>query len=192
MLQLRQGFVLRRIVDQALRSEMNSTSRVRQDLQITMSMNNSQRPAWPEWTLRIAALYNLVWGATAIIAPLWMLERLGMNPLPNYPEFWQCIGMIVGVYGVGYWIAASDPVRFWPLVLVGLLGKILGPIGFLQAILAGRLPLSLGWTILTNDLVWWVPFGIMLRNAARAGELARWTGSGRGALGEPLKKSAGV
>jgi hypothetical protein len=157
-----------------------------------MSTHNFQRPAWPEWTLRIAAIYNLVWGATAIIAPLWMLERLGMNPLPNYPEFWQCIGMIVGVYGVGYWIAASDSVRFWPIVLVGLLGKILGPVGFLQAILAGRLPLSLGWTILTNDLIWWVPFGIILWNAARAGELARWTGSGRDVFRKPLKKSAGV
>jgi hypothetical protein len=95
-------------------------------------------------------------------------------------------------YGVGYWIAASDPVRFWPLVLVGLLGKILGPIGFLQAIVAGRLPLSLGWTILTNDLIWWVPFGIILWNAAQAGELARWTGSNRDVLRKPLTKSAGI
>lgn len=44
----------------------------------------------------------------------------------NYPEIWQCVGMIVGVivgvYGIGYLVAASDPRRHWPIVLVGLLG----------------------------------------------------------------------
>jgi hypothetical protein len=75
--------------------------------------------------------------------------------------------MIVGVYGVGYAIAARDPVRHWPIVLVGLLGKVLGPIGFLDAALGGRLPWTFGWTIVTNDLVWWIPFGAILWQAAR-------------------------
>ena len=46
--------------------------------------------------------------------------------------------MIVGVYGVGYATAALDPSRHWPVVLVGLLGKIFGPIGFLSAVVGGR------------------------------------------------------
>jgi hypothetical protein len=91
----------------------------------------------------------------------------GMDPLPNYPELWQCIGMIVGVYGIGYWIAARDPVRHWPIVLVGLLGKIFGPIGFLLAVLNDRFPFEMGLTILTNDLIWWIPFGLILWNARR-------------------------
>ena len=40
------------------------------------------------------------------------------------------MGMIVGVYGIGYLIAARDPRTHWPIVLVGLLGKVFGPIGF--------------------------------------------------------------
>ena len=39
---------------------------------------------------------------------------------PRYPQIWQCVGMIVGVYGVGYLVAASDPLRHWPIVLVGM------------------------------------------------------------------------
>jgi len=70
--------------------------------------------------------------------------------------------MIVGVYGIGYWFAADDFRRHWPIVLVGFLGKILGPIGFLQSAITGVLPWSWGLTILTNDLIWWIPFGGML------------------------------
>ncbi len=80
--------------------------------------------------LWLAALYNLVWGTVVILFPLSLFQLLHM-PLPTYPEIWQCVGMIVGVYGIGYAIAALNPDRHWPIVLVGLLGKIFGPIGFL-------------------------------------------------------------
>lgn len=82
---------------------------------------------------------------------------------------WQCVGMIVGVYGVGYWVAAKDCYRHWPIVLVGLLGKLFGPIGFVDAVLVrGILPASFGYTIITNDLIWWIPFTLMLVGARRA------------------------
>jgi hypothetical protein len=61
--------------------------------------------------------------------------------------------MIVGVYGVGYEVTALYPVRHWPVMLAGLLGKILGPIAFLYAVVGGTLLLSFGVTILKNDLV---------------------------------------
>ena len=80
---------------------------------------------------------------------------------------WQCIGMMVATYGIGYAIAATNPLRFWPIALVGLLGKIFGPIGFLLAVLKRGLPWVAGWTIVTNDLIWWVPFFLILRRAYR-------------------------
>lgn len=125
---------------------------------------------WMRTVLRLAAAYNLLWGAAVVLFPQAMFRLLNM-PEPLYPHIWQCVGMIVGVYGVGYAAAAVNPIRHWPIVLVGLLGKIFGPIGFVFAVVTGALPLSMGWTILTNDLVWWVPFGVMLRRAWRAGEI---------------------
>jgi hypothetical protein len=86
---------------------------------------------------------------------------------PNYPEIWQCVGMIVGLYGIGYLIAAQDSHTHWPIVFVGLLGKIFGPIGFLIALLRGAFPPLFGLTILTNDLLWWIPFTLILREAYR-------------------------
>ena len=73
--------------------------------------------------------------------------------------------MIVGVYGVGYLIAARDPARHWPIVLVGLLGKVFGPIGFAVALAKGVFPPLFAVTILTNDLIWWIPFALILMHA---------------------------
>lgn len=114
--------------------------------------------------LQLAATYNLAWGAFVVLFPTVPFDWLGLEP-PRYPQIWQCVGMIVGVYGVGYAIASTAPLRHWPIVLVGLLGKVLGPIGFLSAAVNAELPWSAGWTILTNDLIWWVPFGLILRAA---------------------------
>jgi hypothetical protein len=50
----------------------------------------------------------------------------------------------------------------------GLLGKIFGPIGFVWAAAQGELPWIAGLTILTNDVLWWLPFGLILNWAWRA------------------------
>ena len=117
--------------------------------------------------LAVAAVYNVLFGAWAVLFPASAFSLAGIDQ-PNYPELWQCIGMIVGVYGVGYWIAARDPRTHWPIVLVGLLGKVFGPIGFLLAASRGELPWRFGVVILTNDLVWWWPFASILLAARRA------------------------
>ena len=123
--------------------------------------------AWMRWVLFAAGVYNLAWGAVVVVFPLGLFRIAGLQP-PLYPSIWQCVGMIVGVYGVGYLAASRDPTRHWPIVLVGLLGKVLGPIGFVWAAQRGELPWSFGWTIVTNDLVWWWPFAAILWAAARS------------------------
>jgi len=113
-------------------------------------------------TLKLAAIYNIILGAWIILFPHSFFDFVGMERL-NYPEIWQCVGMIVGVYGVGYWIAASDPYKHYPIVLVGFIGKILGPIGFSQALMNNRFPLAFGILILFNDLIWWPSFYKILK-----------------------------
>ncbi|MFT4515657.1 MAG: small multidrug resistance pump [Planctomycetota bacterium] len=128
---------------------------------------NQEAPRWAKRWLAAAAIYNLVWGAFIVLSPGTLFEWCQMEQ-PRYVPIWQCVGMIVGVYGVGYAIAASNPIRHWPLVLVGLLGKVFGPIGFIEAAWTGQIPLQFGWTILTNDLLWWPAFGRILWIAWRA------------------------
>ncbi len=127
---------------------------------------------WKYYVLWIAGIYNLLWGASVIIAPKLFFNLSGMA-LPNYLMIWQCVGMIVGVYGIGYIIAAYKPNVHWPIVLVGFLGKIFGPIGFVWYLAQGAFPAEFALTILSNDLIWWIPFGKILWDAWESGEIQK-------------------
>ncbi len=132
-----------------------------------MGPEHQPSPLWATRWLQAAGVYNLVWGAVVVAAPNALFDLAGMQRM-QYPEIWQCVGMVVGVYGVAYLLAARDHRTHWPIVLVGLLGKILGPIGFALAFARGTFSPVFAITILTNDLVWWIPFGMMLWDAARS------------------------
>lgn len=136
-------------------------------------------PRWMATVLKVAAVYNIVWGAAVVAAPGLFFRLAGMPEQSALTlNIWACVGMIVGVYGVGYWAASGDPLRHWPIVLVGLLGKIFGPIGFAKALYDGVFPPVFGLTILTNDLVWWIPFTLMLVAARRRHLAERAAGAG--------------
>jgi len=117
--------------------------------------------------LRLAAGYNILWGAWVVLFPQHFFQILGM-PEINHPMIWQGMGMVIGVYGLGYWWAAGDPLRHWPIVAVGFLGKLFGPLGYLFNVLQGQAHPQFGWTLITNDLIWWVPFALILRAAWQA------------------------
>lgn len=124
-------------------------------------------PNWMRTVLIAAGLYNILFGIWAVCWPHLWFDWSGMAR-PGYPEIWQSVGMIVGVYGLGYLIAATHPIRHWPIILVGFLGKIFGPLGFAKAIADGALPLSAAWIIIGNDLIWWIPFAIILWKTMQA------------------------
>jgi hypothetical protein len=112
-----------------------------------------------------AAGYNLAWGATAILWP-GLLFRLLRLPSPAPAALWQALGMMVLVYAPAYWWLARDPVRHRHLALIALLGKILGPLGFLWALADHGLPINFGVIIVTNDLIWWPAFFAFVVDAA--------------------------
>ena len=117
-----------------------------------------------------AAAYNAIWGGFVMLWPTALFEWLKI-PAPNPATWFQCIGMMVGVYAIGYWLIARDPARFGPFVYVGLAGKILGPIGFLVAANKGDLPWAFGWINVFNDLIWlpaFICFAIQLQRVESA------------------------
>ncbi|OCX54793.1 hypothetical protein BEL04_04160 [Mucilaginibacter sp. PPCGB 2223] len=109
-----------------------------------------------------AAIYNLFWGAVISIHP--QLILFGNAPTPYILILIRCIGMLVGVYGVAYYFCSRDPVRYWPLILVGLIGKVLGPIGAACYVTVGAIPASFLWVNVFNDLIWIGPFGWILHH----------------------------
>ena len=126
-------------------------------------------------TFALAGAYNLGWGAYSALDPQWLFRYAGM-PLSNHPEVFACLAMVVGIYGFLYWQVARDPEHGAAIAAVGLLGKVLGPIGLAQLI--GHAPLAMKSMILcvTNDFIWWIPFVLYLydcRNARRETSAAR-------------------
>jgi len=118
---------------------------------------------WMGTVLKLAAVYNVIWGAWVVFFPDYFFQITGMEPL-THTTIWQGMGMIVGVYGIGYWLASYDPIRHWPIVLVGFLGKIFGPLGFLlNYFMLQSIPYEFSYTLYTNDLIWWVPFFLILK-----------------------------
>ncbi len=112
----------------------------------------------------MAGLYNVAWGIASAADPQWLFRFSGLPPL-NHPAIFSCLAMVVGLYGVLYLEVARVPERGLPIAAVGLAGKILGPIGLAVLIARGEWPPSTIVLCLTNDLVWWGPFGIYLRDA---------------------------
>jgi len=121
---------------------------------------------WEFYLLWLAGIYNISFGFWAIFFPKSAFEIFGLA-VPHYLELWQCLGMIVGVYGLGFIIAAYNPIRYWPIILIAFLGKSFGPIGFTKAIIDQSFPISFGLIILLNDMIWLIPFFFILKKAYR-------------------------
>ena len=139
----------------------------------TTVSQNKIAPKWMRLTLKIAGVYNILWGAYILFMPEHFFQVSNL-PLPNYPEIWQSVGMIVGVYGIGYYISGFDPYTHWPVILVGFLGKVFGPIGAIYYACLGKFPWSFILINVTNDLIWPVPFGLILYHALRKEDLKKY------------------
>jgi len=115
-------------------------------------------------TFAAAGAYNIAWGVYAVADPQWLFRFAGMAPL-NYPEIFACLGMVVGLYGIVYLEIARVPERGWLYAAVGMAGKVLGPIGLAVLILRHTWPPATIVLSLTNDCIWWIPFGLYLHDA---------------------------
>lgn len=123
-------------------------------------------------TFAAAAIYNVAFGLWAGLAPHLFFEWLGLDA-PRYPSIWACVGMIVGLYGLLYGYAAWRPDRGRPIIAIGLLGKLLGPVGMAIAVAGGELPARALTLNVFNDLIWWLPFGLFLLEGTWLGERVR-------------------
>jgi hypothetical protein len=81
--------------------------------------------------------------------------------------------MVLGLYGLLYAHAARHLERARPIILVGLLGKILGPLGWIHSVTRGSWPVQTFPTVVFNDLVWWIPFSLFLLEGRRIGDRLR-------------------
>jgi hypothetical protein len=111
-----------------------------------------------------AGLYNIAWGLWSALDPQWLFRIASLEPL-NHPSIFACLAMVIGLYGILYLEVARRPEQGWLIAAVGLAGKILGPIGLSVLIVRGVWPPSTIILCVTNDFIWWLPFGFYLNDS---------------------------
>jgi peroxiredoxin len=116
---------------------------------------------WMVFTLTLAGVYNLIWGAWVIFYPeqAFLLSNL---EIPSYIMIWQALGMIIGVFGIAYLAASMKPFVHWPIIFVGLLTKMFSVIGFVYYANKGDIPYDSLYILITDDVVWLIPFAFIL------------------------------
>ncbi len=123
-----------------------------------------RRRRWHRGLFIAAGIYNIAWGIYSSIDPGWLFRFARMQP-DRYPEIFACLAMVVGLYGLVYFEVARVPERGFVLAAVGLLGKLLGPIGLGMLLFRGTWPVRTIVLCLTNDFIWWIPFTLYLVDA---------------------------
>ena len=114
-------------------------------------------PRYRIW-FRAAAAYNVVWALLVILFAEPLLRMIGIGAGSASVPFVQVMAMMVGVYAIGYYLMARDPIRYCGFIWIALAGKTLGPLGFLYYASIGVLPWTFGWTCVFNDVIWWPAF----------------------------------
>src|SRR6266404_1516040 len=94
----------------------------------------------------VAGFYNIIWGLYAVIDPQWLFHFARM-PQENYPQVFDCIGMVLGLYGVLYLEVARVPERGWVIAAVGLTGRSWVPSASRASFGAGSGRLGRGFSV---------------------------------------------
>ena len=136
-----------------------------------------QIPRWQRVALLVASLQCLIWGIFILSLPERSSLAYGFDKVPAAFFLWQGTGLVIFLFGVGYGIAATNPRQHWAVILIGLMAKFLGPIGMLWSVLQGQVSRQVLYLIPLNDVVWWLPFTLILvaafRNRAEADSSGR-------------------
>lgn len=116
---------------------------------------------WIKAILVFAGLFNIGWGIIAVFLQPFFFHLVDM-PGPHEATIWRSSGILAAVMGLGYLITSSNPFRYWPIVLMGLLTKVLMPLSLYAGFLAGELTSEVFRMAILNHVIWWLPFGAVL------------------------------
>lgn len=126
--------------------------------------NKSAAKGWVKATLFTAFLYSTIWGIITIFLPQFVFVSSHIK-LPEPIILWQIIGIIDIVFGLGYLMSLNNPYRTWQPVFMGLVYKTLVIAIFLSAAWSNAELWNLRNFLIINNLIWLVPFGMILNQA---------------------------
>jgi small multidrug resistance pump len=121
---------------------------------------------WMRFVLRFAGTYNLLAGAAMICLYHEGYKLLGMRK-PELILPVQVMGILVGLFGVGYHLVASNPVENRNILALGFWSKALSSIFALYYVAVGTLPVGFLPVLFFSDIVYLPPFYLIWRRISR-------------------------
>lgn len=125
-------------------------------------MEKMHRP-WMSWALGIAGFHSILLGLAAVLWPVNLGGLAGLTA--EQSRLVTPVGVLLASFGVGYLLALADPYRHWPLVLVGVVGKL----GVFATVAAawwgGGVRAQALYLSILDDLIWVGPLGVILAGA---------------------------
>jgi hypothetical protein len=122
------------------------------------SEGSAAQPRFAKWVFRVAALWAL-----PFTLPMYFTEaQFGVDnpPAVTHPEFYYGFLSLVLAWALGFWVVSTDPIRYRPLMLVGVLEKLSYAIAVPLLVSQGRTP-SVLLAFAAADLV----FGLLFMAA---------------------------
>ncbi|MFN0055339.1 MAG: hypothetical protein ACKV0T_24600 [Planctomycetales bacterium] len=117
---------------------------------------------WMKFVLRFVAVFNVCAGLHMLIGYHETYEIIGM-PQPEIQFPIQLVGILVALFGVGYYLVARHPLENRTVLLLGFWSKFLGSCLGTGYILLGKLPWRFALVFLFADVIYLPPFYLILR-----------------------------
>jgi small multidrug resistance pump len=121
---------------------------------------------WMRYVLRFAGCYNLLAGLNMLVFYHEMFKTLGL-PKPEVMLFVQLVGILVGLFGVGYLLVASNPIENRNVLMLGFWSKALGSVLGIGHVARGNLPLMFLVVLFFSDIIYLPLFAIILHRLYR-------------------------
>lgn len=117
---------------------------------------------WMKFVLRFVAIYNILAGLHMLILREETYWMIGMErPKIDFPM--QLVGILVGLFGVGYSMVARNPLENRNVLLLGFWSKLLGSCLGTYYVARGILPPRFVLVYFFADIIYLPPFYLILR-----------------------------
>ncbi len=114
------------------------------------------------FVLRFVAFFNVGAGLFMLIGYHETYKIIGM-PKPEISFPIQLVGILVGLFGVGYYLVAKNPVENRNVLMLGFWSKFLGSCLGTYYVVRGQLPYQFVGVYFFADVIYLPPFYLIMR-----------------------------
>jgi hypothetical protein len=115
-----------------------------------------------KFLLRFAGTFNILAGLSMICFYHEGYKMLGLKR-PDLVMPLQLVGILVGLFGVGYHMVAANPVENRNLLVLGFWSKFLGSVLAIVYLTKGQLPMEFLGLLFFADIIYLPFFAIIIR-----------------------------